>query len=65
MNIFLNGKKKNIKKKILKAVLKKLEINTIGQVVSVNDKAVPWKNYGQVSLKNNDRVEIKKFWGGG
>ncbi len=64
--IQLNGKKVDIKTKYsLFDLLKKYKLTHKKVAIEHNGKIIPKVNYKTKKLKNNDRVEIVHFIGGG
>ena len=64
--IQLNGKKVAIRSNYsLFELLKKYKLNNKKIAVELNGTIIPKVNYKKKSLKNNDKVEIVHFIGGG
>ncbi len=64
--IQLNGKKINIKKGYsVKDIVKKYRLNEKKIAVELNGSIVPKKIYNIKKIKNNDKIEIVHFIGGG
>jgi sulfur carrier protein len=66
MLIFLNGEKKEILSGLtVKALLEHLEIKPERVAVEINEEIVRKATYAEVPVKENDRVEVVQFMGGG
>ena len=65
MNIIVNGKNNEVTGKTVTRLLNELNINTDGKVIAVNGRFIPWTEYKEFLLKENDKVEITNFVGGG
>ena len=66
IQIFINGKKKMFEEKNnLFELLKTLKINNKGIAVEINYTVIPKSQYKNTFLKNNDKIEIVQFIGGG
>ena len=64
--IQLNGKKITIKSKAsIYQLLKKFKLNNKKVAIEHNGAIVPRSNYKKKYLKNNDKVEVVHFIGGG
>ena len=64
--IQLNGKKVVIKSNLsLLDLLKKYKLNNTRVAIEYNGIIIPKVNYKKKNLKNNDKVEIVHFIGGG
>ena len=64
--IQLNGKKVTIKPNAtIYELLKKLKLNNKKVAIEYNGIIIPKVNYKKKYLKNNDKVEIVHFIGGG
>jgi len=64
--IQLNGKKVVIKSNLsLFDLLKKYKLNNTRVAIEYNGVIIPKVNYKKKNLKNNDKVEIVHFIGGG
>ncbi len=64
--IQLNGKKITIKSKAsIYQLLKKFKLNNKKVAIEHNGAIVPKSNYKKKYLKNNDKVEVVHFIGGG
>ncbi len=64
--IQLNGKKVVIKTNLsLLDLLKKYKLNNTRVAIEYNGVIIPKVNYKKKNLKNNDKVEIVHFIGGG
>ena len=64
--IQLNGKKVVIKSNLsLLDLLKKYKLNNTRVAIEYNGVIIPKVNYKKKNLKNNDKVEIVHFIGGG
>jgi sulfur carrier protein len=64
--IQLNGKKITIKPKAsIYQLLKKFKLNNKKVAIEHNGTIVPRSNYKKKYLKNNDKVEVVHFIGGG
>ncbi|MEC6997476.1 MAG: sulfur carrier protein ThiS [Pseudomonadota bacterium] len=66
IQVFINGKKKLLEKnKNLTEVLKLLKITKNGIAIEINSAVVPKSQYVNTFIKDNDRIEIVQFIGGG
>ena len=66
IKIQLNGKKYQIKPRCnLNNLLKNLKKDDNKVAIELNGKIADKKKYKQIFLKNNDKVEIVQFIGGG
>ena len=64
--IQLNGKKVKIQKNLtLKDLLKKYRIEEAKVAVEINGIILPKSSYKNKKVKNNDKIEIVQFIGGG
>jgi len=63
--IYINGKKKLIKAKNLDALLDSLNINKDNIAIEINRNIISRNKYKKYLLKNNDKIEIVNFIGGG
>ena len=64
--IQLNGKKVNIKQKItIYDLLKKFKLNNKKVAIECNGYIIPRIKYKKKYLKNNDKLEVVHFIGGG
>ena len=64
--IQINGKKVVIKQNFtLRDVLKKYKLNKKKVAIELNGKILPQNEYKKKALKNNDKIEIVQFIGGG
>ena len=64
--IQLNGKKVTIKPKTtIYELLKKFKLNNKKVAIEYNGVIIPNSNYKKKYLKNNDRLEVVHFIGGG
>ena len=65
-NIQLNGKKISINSKFtVKDLVKKYRLKEKKIAIEVNGIILPKQNYSKKKLKNNDKVEVVQFIGGG
>jgi len=66
MKIQLNGEKKNISAgTTIRSLLEQVNLNQEHLVVEVNLEIIPKENFSSHILKENDRVELIHFMGGG
>lgn len=66
MKIILNGKEKEIKEnEIISDLLKELNIKEKMVAVEINLKIIDKKEFKNVFIKENDKIEIVHFMGGG
>ena len=64
--IQLNGKKGTIKSKAtIYELLKKFKLNNKKVAIEYNGIIIPKTNYKKKYLKNNDKLEVVQFIGGG
>ena len=64
--IQLNGKKADIKpKSTIYELLKKFKLNNKKVAIECNGIIIPKSNYKKKILKNNDKLEVVHFIGGG
>ena len=64
--IQINGKKVAIKQNFsLLEMLRKYKLNKKKVAVELNGKILPQNQYSKKKLKNNDKIEIVQFIGGG
>ena len=64
--IQLNGKKVSIKQKLsIFDLLKKHKIDDRKVAVELNGSIITKKKYKKILIKNNDKIEIVNFIGGG
>ncbi|MBI4833682.1 MAG: sulfur carrier protein ThiS [Planctomycetes bacterium] len=66
MNLIINGQQKEMPDNLtLSALLTELRINPLGVAVELNLKIIPKTDYAKTQLKENDKLEIISFVGGG
>ena len=66
INVYINGEKKLISiSSNLSDVLKNFEINANKIAIEINQKVVPKSLYKNTLIKNEDKIEIVQFIGGG
>lgn len=66
INVYINGEKKLISiSNNLSDVLKNFEINTNKIAIEINQKVIPRSLYKNTLIKNEDKIEIVQFIGGG
>lgn len=66
IKILINGKKREIKENItISDLLKELNIKEEQVAVEVNLKIIDKKEFENVYIKENDKIEIVHFMGGG
>ena len=64
--IQLNGKKIALKQNLsILDLLKKYKLNKKKVAIELNGKIVPQNKHNSKKLKNNDKIEIVQFIGGG
>tara|TARA_B100001057_G_scaffold111851_1_gene109943 strand:- start:13318 stop:13521 length:204 start_codon:yes stop_codon:yes gene_type:complete len=64
--IQINGKKVSIKQNFsIQNVLEKYKLNGKKVAIELNGKILPQNEYNKKRLKNNDKIEIVQFIGGG
>tara|TARA_B100000963_G_scaffold354524_1_gene371185 strand:- start:2521 stop:2739 length:219 start_codon:yes stop_codon:yes gene_type:complete len=66
IKIYLNGKKKNLENEItIKKVLKLTNVQLNKVAIELNNEIVNKKMINKIKLKNDDKIEIVHFIGGG
>lgn len=66
MTIILNGEKKDIPSGLtVRALLEHLDIKPERVAVEINEEIVRKATYAEVPVRENDRVEVVQFMGGG
>ena len=66
IKIYLNGKKKNVENEItIKKVLKLTNVQLNKVAIELNNEIVNKKMINKIKLKNDDKIEIVHFIGGG
>jgi len=65
ITIYINGEKKVMKAQNLNALVVSLNLNKNNIAIEVNKSIINKKNYKQYLLKNDDKIEIVNFIGGG
>ena len=66
INVYINGEKKLISiSSNLSDVLKNFEINANKIAIEINQKVIPKSLYKNTLIKNEDKIEIVQFIGGG
>lgn len=66
MKVILNGKEKEIKEnEAISDMLKELNIKEKMVAVEINLKIIDKKEFKNVFIKENDKIEIVHFMGGG
>ena len=66
IKIILNGKPKKLDLDFnVKKLIKKLNLPLNKVAIEINQKIIDKKNINKILLKNNDKVEIVHFIGGG
>ena len=66
IQVFINGKKKEIcYKNNLSSLLNFLEIDENGIAIEINLIVIPKSQYKNTIVKNDDKIEIVQFIGGG
>ena len=66
IKIYLNGKKKNLENEItIKKVLKLTNVQLNKVAIELNNEIVNKKMIKKIKLKNDDKIEIVHFIGGG
>ena len=64
--IQINGRKKAVKQNIsVLELLKKYKLNKNKVAIELNGKILPQNKYNSKKLKNQDKIEIVQFIGGG
>jgi|TARA_B100001741_G_C16230621_1_gene449271 sulfur carrier protein len=64
--IQINGRKIALKQNLsISDVLKKYKINNKKVAIELNGKIIPQNKHSKKKLKNNDKIEIVQFIGGG
>ena len=66
INIYINGESKKIKDELsVLSLLKLLNLNKNNIAVEINREIINKSNYNAYIIKENDRIEIVNFIGGG
>ena len=66
IQVFINGEKKYFNENnSLFFILNFLEIDKNGIAIEVNHSVVPKSQYKNIIIKNDDKIEIVQFIGGG
>ena len=65
MHIRVNGEKTEIQAQTIAELVSLLEPKTEGLVVQLNQEILERTDWGKIGLKEDDRVELIKFVGGG
>lgn len=66
MNIIINGKNKTLESPAnLRELLEKLDLPTERVAIELNKSVVRKKDWTETIIKNDDRIEIIHFVGGG
>ena len=66
MEIILNGKEKTISPDLnIEKLLEQLKVNQLNVVIELNLDILDKNKYNRITLKENDKVEIVHFVGGG
>ena len=66
INVYINGEKKLISiSSNLSDVLKNFEIDANKIAIEINQKVIPKSLYKNTLIKNEDKIEIVQFIGGG
>ena len=64
--IQINGKKVTLKQNFsISEVIKKYKLSKKKVAIELNGKILPQNEYSKKKLKNNDKIEIVQFIGGG
>ncbi len=66
MNLFINGKKKELEEKMtIGQLLKARKIRPEVVTVELNEKIIEREKYGDTVLKEGDKLELVYYMGGG
>ncbi len=65
MNIFVNGRPETIQPCSLADLVKDRGVNADVLVIEYNQQIVKQARWGDITLQENDRVELLSFVGGG
>ncbi len=66
IQVFINGKKKDFSENNnLISLLNSLEIDKNGIAIEINFIVIPKSQYKNTIIKNDDKIEIVQFIGGG
>ena len=65
MRIFLNGQAKETSAQDVQSLVAELKLDNIALVAEHNDTILPKEDWPKVCLKENDKLELIKFCGGG
>ncbi len=63
--VTVNGKEKDVAGKNLSAFLEEEHYKPVRVVVEINEEIIPRENYGDITLRDGDLVEVVSFMGGG
>lgn len=63
--VTVNGKEKDVAGKSLSAFLEEEHYKPVRVVVEINEEIIPRENYGDITLRDGDLVEVVSFMGGG
>ncbi|MBU5228032.1 sulfur carrier protein ThiS [Clostridium senegalense] len=64
-SVLVNGKEKNYESFSVSEMIKDLDLNADKIVVELNLKILPKEEYDKTVLKEDDKIEIVAFVGGG
>mgnify|MGYP001482284231 CR=1 FL=1 len=66
IQVFINGEKKYFNENNnLFSILNCLEVDNSGIAIEINSSVVPKSQYKKIIIKNDDKIEIVQFIGGG
>jgi len=65
MRLIVNGKEKNIEAKTVQDLLDELDLNEKVMAIAVNLDVIKKEEWISFKLKQNDKVELLQFVGGG
>jgi len=65
MQIILNGQNQEISARDIQSLVTELKLDNVALVAEHNDVVLRREDWEKIQLKENDRLELIKFCGGG